>query len=89
MYMMHSIKCVEEGGKDFGCAADELTPQACYRFDLFAPAHPGKPHRLHQPGGHASGHADVLPEQLTPDLANAIYTEPNLHHFDGLDLPFL
>ena len=29
--MMHSIKCVDEGGKDFGCAADELTPQACYR----------------------------------------------------------
>ena len=31
MYMKHSIKCVEEGGKDFGCAADELTQQACYR----------------------------------------------------------
>jgi hypothetical protein len=31
MYMKDSIKYDDEGGKDFGCAADELTPQACYR----------------------------------------------------------
>ncbi|WP_025121486.1 MULTISPECIES: hypothetical protein [unclassified Serratia (in: enterobacteria)] len=31
MYMKDSIKYGDEGGKDFGCAADELTPQACYR----------------------------------------------------------
>ncbi|MGP0837842.1 hypothetical protein [Serratia sp. CY85251] len=29
--MKHSIKCDRKGGKDFGCAADELRPQACYR----------------------------------------------------------
>ncbi|WP_267921502.1 hypothetical protein [Erwinia tracheiphila] len=29
--MKDSIKYGDEGGKDFGCAADELTPQACYR----------------------------------------------------------
>ncbi|MDL4915876.1 MAG: hypothetical protein QRY16_19520, partial [Enterobacterales bacterium endosymbiont of Blomia tropicalis] len=31
MYMKDSIKYGDEGGKDFGCAADGLTPQACYR----------------------------------------------------------
>nr|WP_241389966.1 hypothetical protein [Serratia grimesii] len=29
--MKDSIKYGDEGGKDFGCVADELTPQACYR----------------------------------------------------------
>jgi hypothetical protein len=33
MYMKDSVKYGDEGGKDFGCAADELTPQACYRSD--------------------------------------------------------
>jgi hypothetical protein len=31
MYMKDSIKYGGEGGKDFGCAADKLTPQARYR----------------------------------------------------------
>ncbi|WP_193588435.1 hypothetical protein [Yersinia hibernica] len=37
--MKDSIKYGDEGGKDFGCAADELTPQACYRsyFPLYLP----------------------------------------------------
>jgi len=29
--MKDSIKYGDEGGKNFGCVADELTPQACYR----------------------------------------------------------
>jgi len=29
--MKDCIKYGYEGGKDFGCVADELTPQACYR----------------------------------------------------------
>ena len=30
-------KMRQEGGKEFGCAADELTPQACYRSDKKLP----------------------------------------------------
>lgn len=41
---------------------------------FFTPADTGKSHDFHQPGYRASGHADVFPEQLTPDLANAIHT---------------
>lgn len=40
--------------------------------DLFAPAHPGKPHVFHQLRDGASGHAEALPQQLAPDLANTI-----------------
>lgn len=31
MYMKHCAKYDDEGEKYFGCAADGLTPQACYR----------------------------------------------------------
>ncbi|CRY55807.1 Uncharacterised protein [Yersinia intermedia] len=32
--MKDSIKYGDEGGKDFGCAAGELTPQAYYRSQV-------------------------------------------------------
>jgi hypothetical protein len=63
------------------CHEPTIYPTACRRFflaecgaHLFTPRHTGQAHNLHQPYHRASGHAETLTLQLTPDFADAIDT---------------